>query len=52
MARHGDDEIIKVITNGGDSIGMSEDMQALGGSLSDQEIRDLTTFVRGFCKEN
>ncbi len=52
MAKHPDDECIKVITNGGASIGMSQDMQAWGGILSAQEIRSLLTFGRGFCKED
>ena len=52
MAKHGDDEIIKVITHGGDSVGMSENMQAWGGTLSGQEIRDLLKLIRSFCKKD
>jgi mono/diheme cytochrome c family protein len=46
-----DDEIIKVITDGGDSIGLSADMQPWGGTLKADEIKDLVKFVRGFCKQ-
>lgn len=52
MALHGDDEIIKVITLGGNSVGMSENMQAWGGTLSGQEIRDLLKLIRSFCKKD
>ncbi len=50
MATHPDDECIKAITNGGASIGMSQDMQAWGGILSTPEINGLLALVRGFCK--
>jgi mono/diheme cytochrome c family protein len=46
-----DDELIKVISEGGESIGMSADMQPWGGTLSEDEIKALVKVVRGFCKE-
>ncbi len=46
-----DDELIKVITDGGDAIGLSADMQPWGGTLKADEIKDLVKFVRGFCKQ-
>ncbi|MBI1817611.1 MAG: cytochrome c [Deltaproteobacteria bacterium] len=46
-----DDELIKVVSEGGDSIGMSADMQPWGGTLSEEEIKGLVKYVRGFCKE-
>lgn len=46
-----DDELFKVIKDGGDSIGLSADMQPFGGNLSDDEIHGLVTFIRGFCKQ-
>lgn len=52
MAMHPDDQCIKVIEDGGASVGMSSDMQAWGGILSAPEIHGLLMFVRGFCKEN
>ncbi len=45
-----DDELFKVIKEGGDSIGLSADMQPFGGNLSDDEIHEMVKFVRGFCK--
>jgi mono/diheme cytochrome c family protein len=51
MQNKKDDELIKVITDGGDSIGLSADMQPWGGTLNADEIKDLLKFVRGFCKQ-
>ena len=51
MQKHSDDEMFKVISEGGDAAGMSADMQPWGGTLSDQEIHDLMKFVRSFCKK-
>jgi cytochrome c oxidase cbb3-type subunit 3 len=45
-----DDELFKVIKDGGDSVGLSADMQPFGGNLSDDEIHALVKFIRGFCK--
>lgn len=46
-----DEELFKVISEGGESIGMSADMQPWGGTVSDAEIHDLVKFIRTFCKE-
>jgi cytochrome c oxidase cbb3-type subunit III len=46
-----DEELFKVIKDGGDSVGLSADMQPFGGNLSDDEIHALVKFVRGFCKQ-
>jgi len=51
MKKRSDDELFKVISEGGESIGMSADMQPWGGTLSDDEIRQLIKFVRSFCKQ-
>jgi cytochrome c553 len=51
MQNKKDDELIKAITEGGESVGMSADMQPWGGTLSAEEIRDLLKLVRGFCKQ-
>jgi cytochrome c oxidase cbb3-type subunit III len=50
MQGKSDDELFKVISEGGESIGMSADMQPWGGTLSAAEIHDMVKFVRGFCK--
>ncbi len=49
MQKHSDEEMLKVISEGGDAVGMSADMQPWGGTLSDAEIRGLIKFVRSFC---
>ena len=46
-----DDRLSKVIKDGGDSAGLSADMQPFGGSLSDEEIHELVQYIRGFCKQ-
>ncbi len=46
-----DEDLFKVIKDGGDSMGLSADMQPFGGNLSDDEIHQLVKFVRGFCKQ-
>ncbi len=50
MQKKPDEELFKVINEGGEAAGMSADMQPWGGTLSDQEIHDLVKFIRGFCK--
>jgi mono/diheme cytochrome c family protein len=51
MQKRSDAELIKVIGEGGESIGMSADMQPWGGTLSEPEIQGLVKFVRSFCKQ-
>jgi cytochrome c oxidase cbb3-type subunit 3 len=51
MQKHSDAEMFKVISEGGDAVGMSADMQPWGGTLSDDEIHGLIKFVRSFCKQ-
>lgn len=51
MQNKKDEELIKVITDGGEAAGMSADMQPWGGTLSADEIREMVKFVRGFCKQ-
>ncbi|MFI5365392.1 MAG: c-type cytochrome [Candidatus Binatia bacterium] len=50
MEKRSDAELVKVISEGGDAVGMSADMQPWGGTLSDDEIHGMVTFVRSFCK--
>ena len=54
-AKHGDgsymnplsnEHLFKVVKEGGPSVGKSPMMAALGGSLSDEQIRDVVAFVR------
>jgi mono/diheme cytochrome c family protein len=51
MQKRSDTELVKVIGEGGESIGMSADMQPWGGTLSEAEIQSLIKFVRSFCKQ-
>lgn len=51
MGKRSDDELFKVISEGGESIGMSADMQPWGGTLNDEDIHQLVKFVRSFCKK-
>ena len=51
MGKRTDDELFKVISEGGESIGMSADMQPWGGTLNDEDIHQLVKFVRSFCKK-
>lgn len=46
-----DEQLFKVIKEGGDSAGLSADMQPFGGNLSDEEIHELVQYVRSFCKQ-
>jgi cytochrome c oxidase cbb3-type subunit 3 len=50
MQKRSDEELFKVISEGGESLHMSADMQPWGGTLSDDEIHALVKFVRSFCK--
>jgi len=51
MEAKSDDELFKVISEGGDAAGLSPDMQPWGGTLTDEEIHDLVRYVRSFCKK-
>jgi mono/diheme cytochrome c family protein len=51
MQKRSDDELFKVISQGGEAVGMSADMQAWGGTLSDDDIHALMKFVRSFCSQ-
>jgi len=50
MQKRSDDELFKVISEGGEAVKMSPDMQPWGGTISDDEIHALVSFVRSFCK--
>ena len=51
MQKRSDDELFKVISEGGEAVKMSPDMQAWGGTLSDDDIHALVKFVRSFCQQ-
>jgi mono/diheme cytochrome c family protein len=51
MAKDADDVLFKIIKEGGQSVGRSTVMPAWGDALSDQQIRELVTFIRGLCKK-
>ncbi|HVB81430.1 MAG TPA: c-type cytochrome [Candidatus Binataceae bacterium] len=49
MSKISDATIIKAITSGGASVGLSRDMPAWGEALSDKKIHALAAHVRTFC---
>lgn len=51
MAKDSDDVLFKIIKGGGQSAGRSTVMPAWGGSLSDQQIRELVKYIRALCKK-
>jgi len=51
MAAESDEAIFKIIKEGSQSVGRSPMMPAWGGALKDQQIRELATYIRSFCKK-
>jgi cytochrome c oxidase cbb3-type subunit 3 len=49
MSKLSDDELLKVIKNGGASVGKSPLMPAWGASLKDEQIKDVIAYVRTLC---
>jgi cytochrome c oxidase cbb3-type subunit 3 len=49
MSKLSDDELLKVIKNGGASVGKSPLMPAWGASLKDEQIQDVIAYVRTLC---
>lgn len=49
MSKLSDDDIFKVIKNGGASIGKSPLMPPWGASLKDEQIQDVVAYVRILC---
>jgi mono/diheme cytochrome c family protein len=49
MSKIPDATIIKAITSGGASVGLSRDMPAWGEELSGKKIGELAAYVRTFC---
>ncbi len=51
MTKISDDTLFKSIKGGGQSVGLSPMMPPWDGSLTNQQIHDLVSYVRGFCKK-
>ncbi len=51
MAGISDDTLFKVVKNGGGANALSADMPPWNQGFEDDEIHDLVTFVRSFCKK-
>ena len=50
MSGRSDDALFKVIKEGGSAISKSVLMPPWGGTLSDEEIKDLVQYLRELCK--
>lgn len=50
MAKISDATIYKAIKDGGGAVGLSTEMPPWSDGLGDDEIQNLVTFVRTFCK--
>ena len=49
MSKLSDDDLLKVIKNGGASVGKSPLMPPWGASLNDDQIKDVIAYVRTLC---
>jgi cytochrome c oxidase cbb3-type subunit 3 len=49
MSKMSDDEMLKVIKNGGASVGKSPLMPPWGGALKDDQIQDVIAYIRTLC---
>jgi len=49
MSKMSDDDMLKVIKNGGAAIGKSPLMPPWGASLKDDQIQDIIAYVRTLC---
>jgi mono/diheme cytochrome c family protein len=49
MSKMSDDEMLKVIKNGGASVGKSPLMPPWGASLKDEQIQDIMAYIRTLC---
>lgn len=52
MANQSDDTIVRTIKEGGRGLGVSPQMPSWSGVLSDQNITDLTRFIRTLAREH
>jgi high-affinity iron transporter len=51
MAKFSDDQLFNIVKNGGQAAGEGPDMPAYSEGYGDNEIHDLVTYVRQFCKK-
>ena len=51
MAKFSDDQLFTIVKTGGQAGGESPDMPAYSAGYGDDEIHDLATYVRQFCKK-
>lgn len=51
MTKDSDDILFKAIKGGSQSIGRSAMMPPWGGALTDEQIHELVSYVRTFCKK-
>lgn len=51
MSKLSDEDMFKVIKNGGASIGKSPLMPPWGASLKDDQIKDVVAYIRALCCE-
>jgi cytochrome c oxidase cbb3-type subunit 3 len=49
MSKMSDDEMLKVIKNGGASVGKSPLMPPWGAALKDDQIQDVIAYIRTLC---
>ena len=49
MSKMSDEEMLKVIKNGGASVGKSPLMPPWGASLKDDQIQDVVAYIRTLC---
>jgi len=49
MSKMSDEEMMKVIKNGGASVGKSPLMPPWGASLKDEQIQDVMAYIRTLC---
>ncbi len=49
MGKMSDDDMLKVIKNGGASIGKSPLMPPWGGAMKDEQIQDVIAYIRTLC---
>jgi mono/diheme cytochrome c family protein len=52
MASLSDKQIVKAIRGGGAALGLSPQMPAWGGVLSQKQAADLTVFIRTFAQHD
>jgi len=51
MAAESDETLFKIINGGSQSVGRSAFMPSWGGSLNEQQIREMVSYIRSLCKK-